>query len=130
MACTKRDASAALRLLDGGADPDCVDEDGRSPLYYASYYEELDGVAGRLIAVRAKLNLVNKCGWSALTIACWLKRVAVAMMLVEAGAALNLVNVDGKSALDWADENGLAGVSSAIRARGGRTAAELKAAGQ
>jgi ankyrin repeat protein len=120
----------ALRLISEGADLDCVDRSGRSPLMCASRREALDGIAARLIAAGAKLDLFDKGGHSALINACVCKRSATALLLVEAGAALNLVNVDGKSALDWADERGLAGVSSAIRARGGRTAAELAAAGQ
>jgi hypothetical protein len=50
------------------------------------------------------------------------------MLLVEAGAALNQVNyVNGRSALDYADKNGLHDVAAAIRARGGRTAADVLA---
>jgi hypothetical protein len=47
------------------------------------------------------------------------------MLLVEAGAALNQVGDVGKTALDHADDNGLAAVSAAIRARGGRSGAAL-----
>ena len=54
-------------------------------------------------------------------------RSATALLLVEAGAKLNRIDEDGKSALDHADENGLAAVSTAIRARGGRPAAEIEA---
>ncbi len=59
--------------------------------------------------------------------ACFKKRAATALLLIKAGAALNQVSNDGHSALDWADENGLAAVSAAIRERGGRTGAEIKA---
>jgi ankyrin repeat protein len=130
-----KDAAAALRLISEGADPDCVDEDGWSPLIFASCKEELDGVAARLVTAGAKLDLVSKRGDSALIRACIMKRVATALLLVEAGAALNLVGKArwfvwfrrDKSALDRARERDLAVVAATIRARGGRTAAELKA---
>ncbi len=127
-ACGRDDAAAALRLIAEGANPDFVDVGGMSPLIHASRKEALDGVAARLIAAGAKLDLVNGIGRSALIYACFFRRAATALLLVEAGAALNKVDSNGKSALDWAEERGLAAVSAAIRARGGRTGAELKKA--
>ena len=53
-------------------------------------------------------------------------RVATALLLIRAGAALNLIAKDGKSELDYADEKGLVVLSAAIRARGGRTGAEIR----
>jgi ankyrin repeat protein len=120
-------AADALRLISEGADPDCINGNGWSALIFASHYEQLDDVAARLIAAGANLDLVNKTGDSALIWACYYKRVTTALLLVEAGAALNHVDGSCKSALDWARENGLATVAAAIRARGGRTGAELKA---
>jgi ankyrin repeat protein len=122
------DSDAALRLISEGADPDCVDENGNSPLIVASCKETLDGVAARLIAAGAKLNRVNNDGNSALILACASKRYTTAELLVKAGAALNHVNSGGKSALDWAKKDMcLFGTAESIRARGGRTGAELKA---
>ena len=57
--------------------------------------------------------------------ACFRGRAATALLLVEAGAALDFVGTNGLSALDFADDAGIAAVSSAIRARGGHTGAEL-----
>ena len=126
-ACRNEDASTALRLISEGADLDCVSGEGWSPLIYASWSEELDGVAARLIAAGAKLDLVDKSGESALIIACIYERAATALLLVEASAALNQVAINGKSALNYADREGLAAVSAVIRARGGRTGAEIRA---
>jgi ankyrin repeat protein len=127
-ACFRREGAAALRLISEGADPDCVDEEGSSPLMYTIRLEYgLDGVAARLIAAGVKLDLVDSWGYSALIHACYYKRAATALLLVEAGAAPHQVNNDGKSALDYAGESGLEAVAAAIRARGGRTGAELKA---
>jgi ankyrin repeat protein len=96
--------------------------------------EELNDVASRLVEAGAKLDLVDEHGISALMYACMWGRTATAQLLVAAGAALNQVNVNGvKSALDWADEGGFsndkvaefAPIAAAIRARGGKTRAEL-----
>jgi ankyrin repeat protein len=127
-ACTRKDAAAALRFISEGAELDCVDVDGWSPLVIASCYEELDGVAARLIGAGAKLDRVDTFGNSALILACGDKRAATALLLIEAGAALNPVNRDGKSVLDYTDQDGLEAVAAAIRARGGLTGAELAAA--
>ena len=74
----------------------------------------------------AMLDVVDANGLSALMLACTTKCIAGAMLLIEAGAALNLA-CDGGTALDFANEQGLASVSAAIRARGGLTCAELAA---
>jgi hypothetical protein len=87
----------ALRLISEGADLDCVDGAGRSSLMYASFFEALDGVSARLIAAGAKLDHVNKDGDSALILACFNKRAATALLLVEAGAALNQDDTYGKA---------------------------------
>ena len=100
---------------------DCVDGAGRSALLWASFYGALDGVAARLIAAGAKLDLVDKDGDTALILACSDVRIATALLLVEAGAELDNVDESGKRALDWADEKGLRAVSAAIRARGGHS---------
>ena len=127
-ACKRKDVAAALRLIDEGAHPDCASPSGNSPLTWASVYEELDSVAARLVAAGAKLDPVDPTeSTSALTYACATKRAATALLLVEAGAAINQVSNDGRSALDRANEKGLAAVSAAIRARGGRTGAETRA---
>ena len=123
-----RDAAALLRLISEGAELGCVDAKANTPLILAcGKLGELHCVAARLVAAGAELDPVNTYGNSALFLACYERRAATAMLLVEAGAALNLVNCYGKSALDYASEKGLHDVAAAIRARGGRTAAELKA---
>ena len=118
-------AASALRLIGEGANVDFTEaETGITPLIWASMCEELDAVPARLVAAGAKLDLVDKNGFSALMFACINKRAATAMLLVEAGTALNLATpCDGLAALDWADISGLASVAAAIRARGGVTSA-------
>ena len=120
-------AAAALRLVAEGAHPDCAEEDGgMTTLMFASADEGLDGVAASLVAAGAALDLVDSDGLSALHFACDFKRAATALLLARAGAALNLVG-DGKSALDYAREKGLDDVVGALRALGGKSAAEIAA---
>ena len=116
----------ALRLIAEGADPDFASEDtDLTPLMWASSQAELDSVAARLVAVGARLDLVDREGDSSLIFACITKRVATAMLLIESGAELNLVDAEGETALDVAIMRGLTSVAAALRARGGCTAAEL-----
>ena len=126
-ACEVKDAALALRLIGEGADVDFVNEGGVSPLIAATRYEALDAVASRLIASGARLDAADVNDNSAITSACFHKRAATALLLVEAGASLDRVTDWGKSALDYAEKRGLAAVSAALRARGARTGAELKA---
>jgi ankyrin repeat protein len=118
----------ALQLISEGADPDGVDEDGRSSLLHTSAYGALDGVAARLIAAGAKLDLVSAEGASALMFACLYMSTSTAVLLIVAGAALNLVETQGRTALDYADNQGLVSIASALRARGGLTGDEITAA--
>jgi ankyrin repeat protein len=82
---------------------------------------------GAISLAFAQLDVVDKGGCSALMQACAHKRATTALVLVDRGAALNFVDGDGKSALDWACEKCSGAVPAAIRARGGRTAAEIRA---
>ena len=128
-ACRDKNATAALRLIDEGADVDCIHvETGYTPLMLAVSAAELKEVAERLIATGANLDFVEKGGWSALMFACASSRAGTAMLLIEAGAQLNLASPLDLSALVVAVNSDLPSVAAAIRARGGRTGAELKAA--
>jgi len=125
-ACSECRAADALRLLaEGGADLDCRDEAGRTPLHHASRREALDAVAARLIEAGAQLDLVDDCGDSALILACFSRRAATALLLVARGANVELVGEHGKTALDHANETrkAIPEVAEAIRARGAGLAA-------
>ena len=124
-------AAEALRLIERGADPSATDANGDSALIAASTVEALDEVAARLIAAGAALDAVGRRGATATALywACAFRREATACALVQAGADVNVVaRHDGKTALEHAVQNKLAAAEAAIRARGGRTAAELGAA--
>ena len=128
-ACKRGDAAAALQFINDGADLNCVDERGNSPLILASFSEKLDGVALRLIAAGANLDFVSADGYSAIIAACSAMRVATALLLIEAGAELDhTTKLMGESALDYAYKMDLADLAAAIRARGGHMGAELGAA--
>ena len=118
----------ALQII-RGADLDTVDTaTGATLLMLASRFEEFDGVAAYVIAAGAKLDVVDNFGWSALIQACCNKRASTALLLLEAGAAPNLANKVGDTALDFSNKFALPLITAALRARGGRTGAELKAA--
>ena len=123
-------AAAALRLIGEGADTERVDAvTGGTPLMLASCFGILDAVAARLIVVGAKLDATDASGSTALVRACACKRAATAMLLIEAGASLDLSeNTRGATALDCAVAQGLASVTTALCALGGRSGAEIKAA--
>jgi len=129
LACRDRRAADALRLIDAGAALDAADARGDSAIVLASAYEELDAVAARLIARGADVNRPGAGRGTALLLACSHRRGATALLLVAAGAELDRVGAgagDGRTALDWAVVKGLGEVVDAIRARGGRTGAELR----
>jgi hypothetical protein len=68
--CSRRGTRSRGVSAREGADPDGVDEDGRSSLLLTSAYGALGGIAARLIAAGAKLDLVSAEGASALMFAC------------------------------------------------------------
>ena len=126
------DVAAALQLINEGADLNCVvgyDEEHRvgwSTLMRACDTEGLDEVAARLIASGANIDHISRDGDTPLIRACIKSREKTAMLLIMAGAELNQINDNGNSALNWANRSGLVAVAAAIRARGGRTCAELR----
>ena len=96
----------------------------------ASESAALDGVAARLVAAGAELDAEDENnGATALVKACAKGREATALLLCEAGASLGAADVDyDMGALEFAEARGMARVVAAIRARGGRTLAERRAA--
>ena len=94
----------------------------------ASAFEDLSAVARSLLEAGADPDIVSANGNSALIVACLHGCRGTALLLAGASASLNQLNAGGETALDvCAGKEELAEVAAAIRAKGGSTAAELKA---
>ena len=113
-ACNGNNAGEALRLIDGGADLNCVNTNGMTPLILASESDKLDVVAARLVKKGANLDLIDKKGSSALMTACIFKRAATAMLLINAGADVKLKDNGNNTALEYAKISNLNDVKEAI----------------
>jgi ankyrin repeat protein len=123
-------ASEALRLVNDGADVDCIDERGWSSLMYAARHESMDQVAARLVAAGAHVGGLSDGGNSAVIVAVANKRLATAQMLLAAGADPNVIaRDDGRTALDWATSRGHVGLIDALEAKGGRSSKDLRPQG-
>ena len=95
-------------LIEGGADPNCVDADGSTPLYYATGPQ----VVEYLVAHGAEVDKRDREGNTPLfqtlarmsaTANLELRREywAVAEALVRAGAELRLANTNGRRPIDF-----------------------------
>jgi len=113
-ACEEKNVTTALKLIDGGADLNCVNEKKKTPLILTSESYKLDVVADRLIKKGANLDLIDEYKRSALMTACIMKHAKTAMLLVNAGANLELKDSDGNTALEYAKIQKLHDVEKAI----------------
>ena len=115
----------AARLVAAGAAPDLVDSNGAPALLWACHEGHV-GAARILLDAGAAIDLIALDGTTSLMHACSGGHSAAAALLVERGAALNIVNKGGLTSLDICDgKPALAAVAADMRARGGRTGAEL-----
>lgn len=113
-ACNDNKVGEALRLIDGGADLNCVNTNGMTPLILASESDKLDVVAARLIIKRANLDIIDEYKRSALMTACIFKRGVTAMLLINAGANVKLKDNGNNTALEYAKISNLNDVKEAI----------------
>ena len=75
------------------------------------------------------MNAKNQFGLNPLFFAATSGFKEIAEMLIAEGADVNAKNDDGKTPLDWAIENNRTEIADLLRKHGGKTAEELKAAG-
>ncbi|MEW5303110.1 MAG: hypothetical protein WDW36_005834 [Sanguina aurantia] len=117
-AATDGDIALLTQLIEGGADLDEVDEEGRTALHFACGYGELE-CAKALIAAKAGLNLIDHNKNTPLHYAAGYGQAESCKLLVDSGADKDALNLDGKTALEVAQLNEQ---SSVIEALGGEAA--------
>ena len=99
-AVRNNDVAKLDRFLEGGLDPDAMNEDGDSLLYVASGAKGGVEVAKLLVGAGSDLNLVSREGRTALhTAAAWCNADIVALLL-DAGARTDIMNSEGKTAME------------------------------
>lgn len=91
------------KLIEYGASVNVKDKDGRTPLYYACHYGNLQ-VAQLLVDKHAQLNDVNKEGETALIASCRKHRHDIVPYLIKAGSDVKIQSSFGialQAFLDW-----------------------------
>lgn len=102
----RRDLTWLNYLLGRGANPNIADKKGNSPLMLATQLNFPEG-AEVLIAKKAQVDASNRSGETALIRAVQLRNAAMVRLLLKAGANPDKTdNVSGKSARDYAQEDG------------------------
>lgn len=102
----RRDLTWLNYLLGRGANPNIADKKGNSPLMLATQLNFPEG-AEVLIAKKAQVDASNRSGETALIRAVQLRNATMVRLLLKAGANPDKTdNVSGKSARDYAQEDG------------------------
>ena len=108
--------AAAQLLLTKGAEVDCIDRKGRTPLMYAVSHGH-SNLVKLLLSKKADVNRVGSdLNWP-LSLAILYDYEKCAMLLLEHGADINLKNAEG-TALNLAAENNSPAVINQLLARG------------
>lgn len=95
----------AEELVRNGAAIDATDLDGRSALLHAANSFNGKNVALLLIQVGAEVNIRDKKGRTALSLACESGHVEVVSELIKNGAIIGTIDKRGKSALSYGVQN-------------------------
>ena len=117
MRSAEGDGEVTKLLLAAGADIDAQDEKGMAALHVACYKGRSE-VALILVRAGASINLVDVYGQSPLILAIVSGNGEAANMLLrESGVDLAIVDKHGRTALSFAEQEGMGDVAAAIRAR-------------
>lgn len=101
-------------MINGAADENMQDEEGKIPLMYAAQNGHMEAVKV-LTTAEANLNIQDKEGKTALMYAAENGRLKVAELLLALGADLSIVDKKGQNALDFAQTNGQTEVEKLIK---------------
>jgi ankyrin repeat protein len=109
--------TAALALIDDGADVNAAQGDGTTPLHWAVYKVDRELVA-ELLKAGANADATNKYGSSPLAEAAKLGDLALVRQLLDAGADVESPNADGQTALMLAARIGSLDLAKLLVERG------------
>ena len=109
----KGDVAKIRALLAAGANPNAVDEKGRTALMGAAYKGNAE-IAKALLDAGANPNAAKNNKDTALMYAAGGEYSEVAKMLLDAGANPNAVNDEGGTALVWAVEQGYSEIAKML----------------
>ena len=90
-----------IELLKGGADPNFIDKDGKTPLHLASQFGHNEIVI-ELSNYGANLKSNDFSGWTPLHFASLFNHEEVVIILLNSGADPNYIDKYGRSPLHWA----------------------------
>ena len=113
-ALVRGDAGAVIALIDRGMEVNTVDRHGNT-LLIQSIQRDLPELFDRLLQRRARINVHNRNGETALSIAAYLGRARYVRRLVETGAEVNFF---GWSPLAYAAYNGHAEIVAYLIGKG------------
>ena len=135
-AARQGDTKTIASYLQSGFDANITTRRGDTPLILAAYYGHAETVAAILKHPAAKVDLVNKMGFTALTGSAFQGHDAVTKALIKGGANVNATNASGQTPLMFAAMFGrtsavkllvAAGADPSLRNQQGQTAADLAA---
>ena len=109
--------TAALALIDDGADVDATQGDGTTPLHWAVYKVDRELVA-ELLDRGAKADVTNEYGSSPLAEAAKLGDLGLVRQLLDAGADVESPNGDGQTTLMLAARVGSLDIAKLLVERG------------
>jgi ankyrin repeat protein len=112
-ASSSGDINLAIAALGKGADPNCRDQVGNTPLMRATAHDDVE-MLRLLVDAGADLNSVNEFGSTALIKAAIHDRVNAAKELIRVGAKADLRDVDGLTAKDIAKKVGSKDVDAVL----------------
>ncbi|MCX8199958.1 MAG: ankyrin repeat domain-containing protein [Candidatus Micrarchaeota archaeon] len=104
-AVRRGDSGAVKMLLENGANPNSVDEEGTPLIVIASMCNRIN-VVSHLLRANACIDVRTSIGDTALMWSAWLGEAKLAKMLIAAGADVNARNFSGSTALMLACASG------------------------
>jgi ankyrin repeat protein len=130
-ACDKGDIETVKQHLSAGADVNAIDDDwGMTPLILAADDAHIK-VAELLIANGADLNSKSRSvSMTSLHAAACDNQKEITALLIVKGADINAKDSNGKTPLNYAEEEKNTDLATLLRKHGGKTGEELKAEGK